>query len=263
VHNRKNTSAKYPSASKRFAIGAASVLTAGALVGVGAQGAFAASPDADPSGSASASATATATATATASPHGMGASGTGSLSLNAVQNVVGDAFSGRINGAKAQAFAKKIAGNAALFSLLPANLQSDLTALKGASVADRAADAQKLVSTALAGGYGPTIQGIAEQLHADHGKSLTSIARKVLGDLKSGDIGARGAAIASTVTGDAKLFASLPSALQTDLAQLAGAPVSERTADVQKIATTALSGGYGGSIQKIAEQIQTGVLSAG
>jgi hypothetical protein len=261
VHNRKNTSAKYPSASKRFAIGAASVLTAGALVGVGAQGAFAASPDANPSGSASASATAT--ATATASPHGLGASGTGSLSLNAVQNVVGDAFSGRINGAKVQAFAKKIAGNSALFSLLPANLQSDLTALQGASVADRAADAQKLVSTALDGGYGSTIQSLAEQLRADHGKSLRSIAREVLGSLKSGDIGNRGASIASTVTGDAKLFATLPTALQTDLTQLASAPVSERAADVQNIATTALSGGYGDSIQKIAEQLQSGIVSAG
>jgi hypothetical protein len=65
------------------------------------------------------------------------------------------------------------------------------------------------------------------------------------------------------VTGDAKLFASLPTALQTDLAQLASAPVSERTADVQNIATTALSGGYGDSIQKIAEQLQAGVVSAG
>jgi hypothetical protein len=63
------------------------------------------------------------------------------------------------------------------------------------------------------------------------------------------------------VTGDAQLLASLPTALQTDLTALSKAPASQQTADVQRILATALYGGYGTTIQTIADQIQSGIVS--
>jgi peptidoglycan biosynthesis protein MviN/MurJ (putative lipid II flippase) len=64
------------------------------------------------------------------------------------------------------------------------------------------------------------------------------------------------------VTGDAQLAAKLPSSLRSDLTELASAPSSARTADVQKIAATALSGGYGAGIQQLAQQAEQGIASA-
>ncbi|MEO7018142.1 MAG: hypothetical protein ABI130_03170 [Leifsonia sp.] len=210
----KNTSEKHTvSLPKRFALGAASVVAATALVGIGAQGAFAASPDGGTSGSGSA----TATTTATASPQGAHASGSTDWSL-----------SGHLDGAKAQDLAKKLTADPALFSLLPATLQSDLTALSNATVADRTADAQKIVSTALSGGYGSTVQGIATKLTSDH---------------------------------DHDHLGSLPRSVQHDLTSLTKAPQDEQGPDLQKLATKALGGGYGSSVQKLAEQIQSGILS--
>jgi hypothetical protein len=258
VNNRKNTSEKYTaSASKRFAVGAASVLAATALVGVGAQGAFAASPDHTPSGSASAS------ASATASPHGSHAFGSSALSLDDLTRDLGvGASSGHLDGAKAQALAKKLAGDSALFSLLPSNLQRDVTTLEKASAGERTADAKKIVSTALDGGYGSAIKSLATHLRDAHAtSSWKSVARGVGRDFGVANLGETGANIATTVTGDAQLFASLPTALQSDLTALTKAPASEQTADVVRIATTALDGGYGATIQKVAGQLESGVAS--
>jgi hypothetical protein len=261
VNNRKNTSEKYrASASRRFAIGAASVLTATALVGIGAQGAFAATPEPTPSAFGSAS------GTASASPLGLNLNLLGStgLSLGTItSDLTNGVFSGHLNGAKAQTLAKKLVSDAALLSLLPTNLQSDVTTLANASVGQRTADLQKIVSTALAGDYGSTVQGLFMQLRDVHGRdSVKSIVGEVVRDVKDvKGIGAQGAKIAATVTGDAELFALLPSALQADLTTLAKAPASAQTVDVQNIVATALSGGYGASIQTIADQIQSAVIS--
>ncbi|MDQ1607977.1 MAG: hypothetical protein QOE16_709 [Microbacteriaceae bacterium] len=261
VNNRKNTSEKYTaSASRRFAIGAASVLTATALVGIGAQGAFAATPEPTPSAFGSAS------GTASASPLGLNLNLLGStgLSLGTItSDLTNGVFSGHLNGAKAQTLAKKLVSDAALLSLLPTNLQSDVTTLANASVGQRTADLQKIVSTALAGDYGSTVQGLFMQLRDVHGRdSVKSIVGEVVRDVKDvKGIGAQGAKIAATVTGDAELFALLPSALQADLTTLAKAPASAQTVDVQNIVATALSGGYGASIQTIADQIQSAVIS--
>jgi hypothetical protein len=216
VNYSKNTSDKHTvSLPKRFALGAASVVAATALVGIGAQGAFAASPDGGTSGSGSGSATTT--ATAAASTHGAHASGSTDWSL-----------SGHLDGAKAQELAKKLTADPALFSLLPATLQSDLTALSNATVADRTADAQKIVSTAVSGGYGSTVQGIATKLTSDH---------------------------------DHVHLGSLPRSVQHDLTSLTKAPQAEQGPDLQKLATKALGGGYGSSVQKLAEQLQSGILA--
>jgi hypothetical protein len=259
VKNRKTTSEKnIVSTPRRFAIGTASVLTATALVGVGAQGAFAATPNATPSGSGSAS------ITALLGPLGLNESGSGALSLGTITtDLENGVFSGHLNAAKAQSLAKKLISDTALFAVLPSTLQSDVTTLANAAVSQRAADAKKIVSTALAGGYGSLIQILGTQLRDARGhspvKSIVGAVEKDLTSVKG--IGAQGAKIAATVTGDAKLLASLPTALQTDLKALSIAPASAQTADVQKIVSTALAGGYGTTIQTIAGQLESSILS--
>lgn len=238
MNPRKNTSV-----GKRIAIGAASMVAAGALVGAGAQAALA---DTGNGGHPSAWSTS---------------------SWSSHTGIGHDVFSGHLSGAKAQAIAKRIVADAPLFSLLPDSLQSDLTALKDASVTDRTAEAKKIVSTALDGGYGNAIQKLAEQLkdaRTDH--SAAAQLKGVLGDLRSGDLtgpalGDDGAAVAVQITGDAQLSAKLPASLRTDLSSLAAAPESERTADVQHVITTAVSGGYGQDIQQLAQQVEQQVVS--
>ena len=53
-----------------------------------------------------------------------------------------------------------------LFSLLPDNLQSDLTALKNAPADQRQQLRKQIVDKALAGDYGPEVQKAAQQLQA-------------------------------------------------------------------------------------------------
>lgn len=264
--------------ARRFVIGAASVVAAGALIGVGAQGAFATTGDTGATGSGSTSASAS-------TPFG-GTTAGGSASFGGWTHgfsLAGQAhalFNGHVNGAKAQQLAKRIVADTAVFSLLPDSLQGDLKALAGAPAQDRTADAKKIVSTALSGGYGSAIQKLATQLKSgghgdDHdGKARGGLDIKdLLQDLRSGDLlssssgaasqlGADAAGVASAVTGDSQLASKLPDALRTDLSQLASAPAADRTADVQRIATTALAGGYGGQIQQLADQVEHTVTAA-
>ena len=274
--------------ARRLVIGAASVVAAGALIGVGAQGAFAATGDTGASGSGSASASAS-------TPFG-GATSGGSASFGDWAHgfsLAGQAhalFNGHIDGAKAQELATKIVSDTAVFSLLPDSLQGDLKTLAGASAQDRTADAKKIVSTALDGGYGTAIQKLATQLksgeHSDAhagsaqgGKAQGGLDLKgldlkgLLQGLRSGDLlgsgsgaasqlGADAAGVASAVTGDSQLASKLPDSLRSDLSQLASAPAADRTADVQRIATTALSGGYGAQIQQVADQVEQTVTAA-
>jgi len=249
----KNTSVRKNSAftAKRAAVGAASLLAATALVGVGAQGAFATTVDGGASGSGSSS-------SSTAQAH---------VSTDAGH----DLFAGHLSGAKAQALAKRVVADKALFALLPDALQHDVTALAKAPAKDRTADAKKIVATALNGGYGSAIKDLATHLKdaRDDRSGLSGLSgvKALVDDLRSGDfsspqLGDTGAAVAVDVTGDAQLAAKLPDALRTDLGRLAAAPAAERTGDVQKLAATALSGGYGAGIQQLAQQAEQG-LTAG
>ena len=263
-----NTNTSGPTTSaftgKRLAVGAASVITACALVGVGAQGASAATSHDGASGSGSA------TATATASPRGASASASadGDLSLSGVTDDLGSGlFSGHLNAAKAQALAKRVVADQALFSLLPTSLQSDLTTLANATVHERTADAKKVVTTALSGGYGTAIKQLATQLKDDNGRTAKSLVGDLVRDLKGGaqadgaTLGAAGAKIAASVTGDAQLAATLPASLRGDLTSLASAPASQQTADVQKIVTVALNGGYGDQVKQVAGQLEQEIVS--
>ncbi|WP_158861838.1 hypothetical protein [Leifsonia sp. AG29] len=255
MDHKKNTSVRKSSAftAKRAAVGAASLVAATALVGVGAQGAFATTVDGGASGSGSASQSSAHAWVSTDAGH--------------------DLFAGHVNGAKAQALAKRVIADKALFALLPDALQKDVTSLAHASADDRVADAKKIVSTALNGGYGSAIKDLATHLKEArdddrdvHGVEGLSGLKGLVSDLRSGDfsspeLGAAGAAVAVEVTGDAQLAAKLPSSLRSDLTQLASAASSARTADVQKIAATALSGGYGAGIQQLAQQAEQGIAS--
>ncbi len=207
---------------RRFAVGAATVIAAGALVCAGAQGAFAATSDpVNGSGSASAS--------ASADHDGFDVHGLFSAR-------------GHVNGAKAQALAKRIVADQAVFALLPSTLQADLTALKDASVQQRTSDAQKIVSSALAGHYGSTIRSVATQLkdtgHKESGLvgDLPDLVKQLSGSSPS--VGASagasvGAQVAQTVAGDSQLASRLPASLRNDLSTLAAAPASAQTGDVR------------------------------
>ncbi len=245
----KNTSVRKTSAftAKRAAVGAASLLAATALVGVGAQGAFATTVDGGASGSGSGS-------SSTASAH---------VSTDAGH----DLFAGHLSGAKAQALAKRVLADKPLFALLPDSLQQDVTTLANAAAQDRTADAKKIVRTALDGGYGSAVKDLATHLKDSHGDhaSLSGL-KDLVGDLRSGDLsspqlGDTGAAVAVDVTADAQFAAKLPASLRADLSQLASAPAAERTPDVQKIAATALAGGYGSDLQQLAQQAEQGLAS--
>jgi hypothetical protein len=240
----KNTSVRKSSAvtAKRAAVGAASLIAATALVGVGAQGAFATTVDGGASGS------------------GSGSSATAQASVSA--DAGHDLFTGHLSGAKAQALAQRVIADKPLFALLPDALQRDITALSKAAAQDRTAEAKKIVRTALGGGYGSAIKDLATQVKDARGdRSALSGLKGIVDDLRAGDVsspqlGDAGAAVAVDVTGDSQLAAKLPDALRSDLGELASAPAAERTGDVQRIAATALAGGYGSGIQQLAQQAE-------
>lgn len=237
--------------SRRVAVGVASVLAAGAMVGASATAAVAATPPA-PTPAAGASASAS------------GSAGT-ELALSALAQQVRRAFfDGSVNGAAAQSVAIRITADPSEFSALPAALQSDLTALKNASVAQRTAEAENIAKTALSGGYGSQIEALATALKSAPAISANgTLARQVRADLgRGGNLGQKAAAVAGTIAGHPKLLAELPARLRTDLTTLKSAPAGDQLADVQKIETTALDGGYGVSIEKIAEGVSSALATS-
>lgn len=151
MQNSTNLSRK-----KRLAIGAVSVLTAGALFGLGAQGASAA-PLAATGGSASAT-------SGTHSNDNPVPPGDHALVSSMKKQIRADLSEGNDPGEKAQNVATTISENPAVLATLPPNLQADLASLKAASVADRTAVAENIKIIALSGGYGEQIQGLGEKL---------------------------------------------------------------------------------------------------
>jgi hypothetical protein len=161
-------------AKKRIAVGAATVLTAGVLLGVGVTGASAAtsSPASGPS------------TTSSSAPH----SGTGHAfgARSTVHQVHEAFFTDKVDGAKAQKLATAATEQTMVFSKLPTALQTDLTALKNAPAAERDAAAQKITTTSLGGGYGPELKTIATDLKSGAKLPLGEIIRDAVGDLAQG-----------------------------------------------------------------------------
>jgi hypothetical protein len=234
---------------KRLAVGAVSVLAAGALLGLGVQGATAAPLNPTP--------TSSSTATTDAIP---GFSGTFLASL--AGELHADLAQGHDVGEKAQNIAETIAGHAELFASLPANLQADLTTLKDASAADRTAAAQTIETTALAGGYGDQIKKLATEIqkHPEHPLAglLPGTHHGHHAKAQAQDAGQAVVKMALRLVDIPAVFSQLPAQLQSDLTDLKNAPAAEQAADAKTIETAALNGDYGQAIQTIAERLLAG-----
>lgn len=160
---------------KRIAIGAATVLTAGALLGVGVAGASASTsaPDASGTGSASASAS---------SSH----KGDSFSALSVVKQVREAFFSDTLDASKAHKLATAATEQTLVFSKLPSALQTDLTSLGDASATARDAAAKKISATSLNGGYGDELKTIATDLKSGEKLPLGEIIRDAVADLSLG-----------------------------------------------------------------------------
>jgi hypothetical protein len=157
---------------KHIVVGAASVLTAGvltagALIGVGAAGASAdtLAPAFGPS--------------ASAAPQSHDHEGR-ALGGSVVRQIREAFFQAKVDGAAAQKLATAAVGRPALFSKLPTALQTDLSALKNPPATERDADAQKITTTALGGGYGEHVKGIATALKSGANRPLGALLREAL-----------------------------------------------------------------------------------
>ncbi|TFD02549.1 hypothetical protein E3T28_05065 [Cryobacterium sinapicolor] len=267
-----------PSRTKRVAIGAASVLTAGALLGVGAQGATAAPLSSVNTTSSSLSAGASGDA---------GATSNGEFLASLSAELRADLSHGQSGNVKAQKVATTLSEHAELFDTLPANLQDDLTTLTDASgAADRAAAVDTVRTTALAGGYGEEITKIAEAVRDNPEHPLAAAVRAALsadsgtvsGTAESGtaDSGTAESGTDQEPATDAApsvkelalqladtpaLLEKLPADLQADLAELKSTPADEQEAAAQTLEAAALNGDYGTVVQNIAERVQAHVAA--
>jgi len=238
------------SRTKRLTIGAASVLAAGALLGAGVQGASATPLTPAPGHTASSSASAESTS--------------GDAFLASIQKELrGDLSHGKSVNEKAQKVAATLVDHAELFASLPPNLQADLTTLKDASAADRAAAVQTIQTTALDGGYGEQIAKVALAVKNDPTHPLAAARHSALGeDTATGtDTAPSVTKLALGVVDNPALFSKLPAELQSALTDLKNAPAAEQDAAAQAIEKAALNGDYGHDIQKIVERIQAGAKS--
>jgi hypothetical protein len=200
INNQKITRVFATPLRKGLAIGATSVVAATGLLGVGVASANAATA---PSASLAVH--------SSASVH----SHLGARSL--IKQLRADLFKGQISGSKAQALASRIVDNPAIFSALPANLQSDLTALKSAPTASATTLAQQIKSTVLSGGYGTQLQNLATALQASVGHSIgQDLITEIRGDVA--------AILATGVTTPGSSTTSQPTTTGSDVTGLQNAP---------------------------------------
>lgn len=227
----------------RIGVGAAALVAAGAMAAAGV-GAASASPNTTaPVSAASTSSAATGGAKAEKGAGGLQAF----LSLNA--------DSPQAAGDRAAKAAAALVNHPQLFAKLPAALQADVTTLKDAAPADRVKDAYKIKTTALSGGYGAEIQKRAEALEKT-ATGLAGLRQELRTAFSSGNPGAGLQQVADQLNSHPKVFAKLPANLQADLTALKNAAPADLDAQANKIKDTALNGGYGAKVQKMAEALQ-------
>jgi hypothetical protein len=227
----------------RIGVGAAALLAAGAMAAAGVGAASASPSTTAPVSAASPAPAATGGAKAEKGAGGLQAF----LSLNA--------DSPQAAGDRAAKAAAALVNHPQLFAKLPAALQADVTTLKDAAPADRVKDAYKIKTTALSGGYGAEIQKRAEALE----KTATGVAglrEELRTAFSSGNPGAGLQQVADQLISHPKVFAKLPANLQADLTTLKNAAPADLDAQANKIKDTALNGGYGAKVQKMAEALQ-------
>ncbi|WP_324642857.1 hypothetical protein [Pseudarthrobacter sp. LT1] len=232
-----------PSMKTRIGVGAAALLAAGAMAAAGV-GAASASPS-------------TTTPVSTASPSPAATSGAkaerGAGGLQAFLSLNAD--SPQAAGDRAAKAAAALVNHPQLFAKLPAALQADVTALKDAAPADRVKDAYKIKTTALSGGYGAEIQKRAESLEKT-ATGLAGLCQELRTAFSSDNPGAGLRQVADQLINHPKLFAKLPANLQADLTALKNAAPADLDSQANKIKDTALNGGYGAKVQKMAEALQ-------
>lgn len=235
-----------PSMRARIGVGAAAVLAAGAMAAAGV-GAASASPSPT-----SVSATST-----TASSDVKAAKGAGGLKAFLTLN----ADSPQAAGDRAAEAAAALVNHPKLFAKLPAALQADVTALKDAAPADRVKDAYKIKTTALSGGYGAEIQKRAEALEKA-ATGLAGLRQELRTAFGSDNPGAGLQKVADQLINHPKLFAKLPANLQADLTALKNAAPADLDAQANKIKDTAINGGYGAKVQKMAQALEKKAAAA-
>lgn len=232
-----------PSMKTRIGVGAAALLAAGAMAAAGVGAASASPSTTAPVSAASTSSAATGGAKAEKGAGGLQAF----LSLNA--------DSPQAAGDRAAKAAAALVNHPQLFAKLPAALQADVTTLKDAAPADRVKDAYKIKTTALSGGYGAEIQKRAETLEKT-ATGLAGLRQELRTAFSSDNPGAGLQQVADQLISHPKVFAKLPANLQADLTALKNAAPADLDAQANKIKDTALNGGYGAKVQKMAEALQ-------
>ncbi|MHC6594255.1 hypothetical protein [Arthrobacter sp. C152] len=231
-----------PSMKTRIGVGAAAIVAAGAMAVVGVNVASA-SPGSTPASTMAPSPAATDGAKAGHRFGGLQAF----LRLNA--------DSPQAAGDRAAEAATALVNHPQLFAKLPAALQADVTTLKDAAPADRVKDAYKIKTTALSGGYGAEIQKRAEAAEKT-ATGLAGLRQELRKAFSSDNPGAGLQKVADQLIGHPKLFAKLPANLQADLTALKNAAPADLDAQANKIKDTALNGGYGARVQKMAEGLE-------
>ncbi|GAC1501774.1 MAG: hypothetical protein NVS2B15_24310 [Pseudarthrobacter sp.] len=232
-----------PSLKTRIGGGAAALLAAGAMAVIGVGAASAAST---PVPSSTGAPTNQAAKTDAKTGHGSGG-------LEAFLRVSPD--SPQATGDRAAKAATTLVGHPQLFAKLPAALQADVKTLKDAAPADRVKAAYKIKTTALSGGYGAEIQKRAANA-AKAATGLAGLRQELRTAFSSGNPGAGLQQVADQLISHPKLFAKLPVGLQTDLTGLKNAAPADLDAQANKIKETAVNGGYGDRVQKMARHLE-------
>ncbi|HEX3678573.1 MAG TPA: hypothetical protein VHU90_02530 [Galbitalea sp.] len=224
INNQKN--AFGTPLRKHLMIGATSVVAAGALLGAGVAGASAATVQPTP-----------------ATTHSSSTVHTPSRIVSLIEQLRSDLFQGQISGSKVQALATRIADNSKLFSVLPVNLQNDLTTLKNAPAADAVAQAGQIKSTALSGGYGAQIKDLATELQSS---AKLPMSKTVIAKLRQ-DL------ISSAIPGAAG--ANLPSSVQSGVTSLKGAASPEATLRLLASERAAVADSLGPQLQTLTHMV--------
>ncbi|MCX6499231.1 MAG: hypothetical protein NTU93_10580 [Arthrobacter sp.] len=231
-----------PSLKTRLGVGAAAVLAAGAMAAVGVSAASASPSTPSPS----------ATSTAAPSAEAKAGAHTGLSGIGAFLQLKAD--SPQAAGDRAAKAATALVNHPQVFAKLPAALQADVKTLKDAPAADRVKDAYKIKTTALSGGYGAEIQKRAENL-AKTATETAGLRQELRTAFSSANPGAGLQKVADQLISHPKLLAKLPANLQSDLKTLKAAAPADLDTQANKIKDTALNGGYGAQIQKVAQAL--------
>jgi hypothetical protein len=118
-----------------------------------------------------------------------------------------------------------------------------------------------LLGVGVAGASAATVQPTPVSTHISstvHSSGhVVSLIQQLRADLFQGQInGSRAQALAGRIIDSKTIFSALPANLQSDLTTLKSASPTDATAQAEQIKSTALAGGYGAQLQKLATDLQ-------